>query len=77
MKMKHLSMLEWKQNKRQASQFRSEGEEEAQKVEAATDRDKTIILADAYKKAQQVRGEEAGFRYMLHHFQNHQIFMSF
>ena len=45
------------ERKRQANKFRSEGEEEAQKIRAATDRDKTIILADAYKKAQQVRGE--------------------
>ena len=45
------------ERKRQANKFRAEGEEEAQKLRAATDRDKTIILADAYKKAQQVRGE--------------------
>ena len=45
------------ERKRQANKFRSEGEEEAQKIRAATDRDKTIILADAYKKAQQVRGD--------------------
>ena len=45
------------ERKRQANKFRSEGEEEAQKIRAATDRDKTVILADAYKKAQQIRGE--------------------
>ena len=45
------------ERKRQANKFRSEGEEEAQKIRAATDRDKTIILADAYKKAQQIRGD--------------------
>ena len=45
------------ERKRQANKFRSEGEEEAQKIRAATDRDKTIILADAYKKAQQLRGD--------------------
>ena len=45
------------ERKRQANKFRSEGEEEAQKIRAATDRDKTIILADAYKNAQQIRGE--------------------
>jgi membrane protease subunit HflC len=45
------------ERKRQANKFRSEGEEEAQKIRAATDRDKTIILAKAYKKAQQIRGE--------------------
>tara|TARA_B100000131_G_scaffold321995_1_gene374511 strand:- start:211 stop:1056 length:846 start_codon:yes stop_codon:yes gene_type:complete len=45
------------ERKRQANKFRSEGEEEAQKIRAATDRDKTVILADAYKQAQQIRGE--------------------
>ena len=45
------------ERKRQANKFRSEGEEEAQKIRAATARDKTIILADAYKSAQQIRGE--------------------
>jgi len=30
---------------------------EAQKIRAATDRDKTIILADAYKEAERIRGE--------------------
>ena len=39
------------ERKRQANKFRSEGEEEAQKIRAATDRDKTVILADAYKTA--------------------------
>ena len=45
------------ERKRQANKYRSEGEEEAQKIRAATDRDKTVILADAYKKAQQIRGD--------------------
>jgi membrane protease subunit HflC len=45
------------ERKRQANKFRSEGEEEAQKIRAATDRDKTIILAEAYKTAQIIRGE--------------------
>jgi len=45
------------ERKRQANKFRSEGEEEAQKIRAATDRDKTVILADAYKTAQKIRGE--------------------
>ena len=45
------------ERKRQANKFRSEGEEEAQKIRATTDRDKTIILADAYKQAERVRGE--------------------
>ena len=45
------------ERKRQANKSRSEGEEEAQKIRAATDRDKTIILADAYKEAERLRGE--------------------
>jgi membrane protease subunit HflC len=45
------------ERKRQANKFRSEGSEEAQKSRAATDRDKTIILADAYKEAEKIRGE--------------------
>tara|TARA_B100000700_G_scaffold316153_1_gene405241 strand:+ start:184 stop:1032 length:849 start_codon:yes stop_codon:yes gene_type:complete len=45
------------ERKRQANKFRSEGEEEAQKIRAATDKDKTIILADSYKEAERVRGE--------------------
>ncbi len=45
------------ERKRQANKFRSEGSEEAQKIRAATDRDKTIILADAYKDAEKIRGE--------------------
>ena len=42
---------------RQANKFRSEGEEESQKIKASTDKDKTIILADAYKQAEEVKGE--------------------
>ena len=45
------------ERKRQANKFRSEGEEEAQKIRAATDRDKTVILANAYKESQKIRGE--------------------
>lgn len=45
------------ERKRQANKFRSEGAEEAQKIRAATDRDKTVILAEAYKTAQKIRGE--------------------
>ena len=45
------------ERKRQANKFRSEGEEEAQKIRAATDKDKTIILADSYKDAERIRGE--------------------
>ena len=42
---------------RQAKQYRSEGEEEALKIRALTDKEKVIILADAYKIAETNRGE--------------------
>ncbi len=45
------------ERKRQANKFRSEGEEEAQKIRAATDKDKTIILANSYKEAEEIRGD--------------------
>jgi membrane protease subunit HflC len=41
---------------RQANKFRSEGDEEAQKIRASTEKDKTIILAVAYKESQEIRG---------------------
>ena len=55
------------ERKRQANKFRSEGEEEAQKIRAATDRDKTIILADAYKEAEkyEVKVTRKPSRFML------------
>ncbi|MDH4184189.1 MAG: protease modulator HflC [Nitrospinota bacterium] len=45
------------ERKRIARQFRSKGEEEAQKIRATTDKEKTIILAEAYKTEQEIRGK--------------------
>ncbi len=45
------------ERKRQANKFRSEGSEEAQKIRAKTDKEKTIILAAAYRESERVRGE--------------------
>ena len=45
------------ERERMAKQFRSEGDEEAVKIRAETDKDREIILADAYKLAQEVRGD--------------------
>lgn len=45
------------ERQRKANQYRSEGDEEAQKIVASTEKEKTIILADAYKVAQENRGE--------------------
>jgi len=45
------------ERKRQANRFRSEGEEEAKKIRALTDKEKTVILAEAYKQAEEIKGE--------------------
>lgn len=45
------------ERKRIARQFRSEGKEEAQKIKATTEKEKVIILAQAYKEEQKIRGE--------------------
>ncbi|MBK8454924.1 MAG: protease modulator HflC [Thiofilum sp.] len=45
------------ERKRVAQDFRSRGKEEAEKIQAAADRESTIILAQAYRDAERVRGE--------------------
>ena len=45
------------ERQRIARQYRSEGQEQALKIRAETDKEKTILLADAYQKEQQMRGE--------------------
>ena len=40
-----------------AMEYRSEGKEEATKIRAETDKEKTILVAQAYKQEQIVRGE--------------------
>ena len=45
------------ERKRQANKYRSEGEEEATKIRATTDKEKKIILAEAYQTSQEIRGK--------------------
>ena len=45
------------ERERIAKKYRSEGEEEAVKIRATTDKVKTILLAEAYREAEKVRGE--------------------
>ncbi len=45
------------ERERIAKRYRSEGEEEAQKIRAETDKERTILLAGAYEEAQKIRGE--------------------
>jgi membrane protease subunit HflC len=48
------------ERERIAKEYRSEGREEATKIRAETDKEKTILIADAYKKEQETRGEGDG-----------------
>jgi len=45
------------ERRRIAKEFRSEGREEALKIRAGADKEKVIILATAYKREQELRGE--------------------
>jgi len=45
------------EREREAKRYRSEGREEALKIRADTDKEKVIILADAYQTAEKTRGE--------------------
>lgn len=49
------------EKEREAQKYRSEGEEEALRIKARTEKGKKAILAEAYRNAQEIRGEgEAG-----------------
>lgn len=45
------------EREREAKEFRAKGAEDAQKIRSIAERDRTIILADARKKAEILRGE--------------------
>ncbi len=45
------------EREREAKRYRSEGEEEAAKIRATSDKERTIILAKAYEESQKMRGE--------------------
>jgi len=48
------------ERERQAKQYRSEGSEESQKITTKADMEREIILAKAYKEAEQIKGEGDG-----------------
>ena len=48
------------ERERIAMEYRSEGKEEATKIRAETDNEKTILVAEAYKQEQSIRGEGDG-----------------
>jgi len=45
------------ERQRIAKKYRSEGEEEAVKIRAITDKERTILLADSYRTAEKLKGE--------------------
>lgn len=45
------------ERERQAKEYRSEGQEESDKITSEADKEREIILAKAYKEAQQLNGE--------------------
>ncbi len=45
------------ERERIAKKYRSEGEEEAVKIRAQTDKDKVILLAESYRDAEKLKGE--------------------
>ena len=48
------------ERQRIAKKYRSEGEEEAVKIRATTDKDKTIMLAESYRLSEKLKGEGDG-----------------
>lgn len=48
------------ERQRIAMEYRSEGKEESTKIRAQTDKEKTILIAEAYKQEQTIRGEGDG-----------------
>ncbi|NCC23976.1 MAG: protease modulator HflC [Deltaproteobacteria bacterium] len=45
------------ERERQAKQYRSEGREEAAKITTGADRERTVLLAEARRKAQELKGD--------------------
>jgi len=45
------------ERERVAKDFRSKGAEEAEKIKANADRERTVLLANAYKDSEKIRGE--------------------
>ncbi len=45
------------ERERIAKKYRSEGDEEAVKIKATTDKEKTILLAESYRQAEKLKGE--------------------
>ncbi|MBW1644876.1 MAG: protease modulator HflC [Deltaproteobacteria bacterium] len=67
------------ERQRQAKKYRSEGEEEALKIRSQADKERTIILAEAYRKSQEIRGagENQAIAIYARSFSQDEAFFSF
>ncbi|MCD6293265.1 MAG: protease modulator HflC [Deltaproteobacteria bacterium] len=54
---KHVFTRMQAERQRQAKRYRSEGEEKAMKIRSRSDKERTIILSQAYKESEKLRGE--------------------
>jgi len=54
------------EREREAKEFRAQGEEQALKIRAAADRERTILIAEAEKDAQILRGQGEGEAYKIY-----------
>ena len=54
---KHVFTRMQAERQRQAKRYRSEGEEKAMKIRSRSDRERTIIISEAYKKSEKIKGE--------------------
>jgi membrane protease subunit HflC len=54
---KHVFTRMQAERQRQAKRYRSEGEEKAMKIRSRADRERTIILSEAYKESEKIKGE--------------------
>ncbi len=54
---KHVFTRMQAERQRQAKRYRSEGEEKAMKIRSRADRERTIIISEAYKKSEKIKGE--------------------
>jgi len=67
------------EREREAKRYRSEGQEEALKIRGETDKQKTILLAEAYEHEQAIRGagDAAAMRVYAEAFQHDPDFFAF
>lgn len=54
---KHVFTRMQAERQRQAKRYRSEGEEKAMKIRSRSDRERTIIISEAYKESEKIKGE--------------------